>query len=112
MRERKFYSKTEIDSNQTYHRTGMRIGVSSLSRPGSGAQKNLTNLLRQNGCIHSAGLSGQQHQQQWYPLNNSVTNHLHFAGSEPNLYQFGQLNPPQQQQQKPKVIEKITAFFK
>ncbi|OTF77761.1 FERM domain-containing protein, partial [Euroglyphus maynei] len=50
------------------HRTGMRIGISSLSRPGS-VQKNAAHLLLQGGCVHTNGNSSNL-----------------CAGSEPNLY--------------------------
>ncbi|KAH9517641.1 FERM C-terminal PH-like domain, variant 2 [Dermatophagoides farinae] len=84
-------------SNNNYpHRTGMRIGVSSLSRPGSAQKKHAAHLLLHGGCIHT----NHQHSNQNIPLslllngqtsssNGILSNSLNLsAGSEPNLY-FG-----------------------
>lgn len=62
------------------HRTGMRIGVSSLNRPYS-AQKN--KLLLHGGCVHNNNSSLP------YPAGCCSNIESLSAGSEPNLYWNG-----------------------
>lgn len=69
------------------HRTGMRIGVSSLSRPYS-AQKNRLNTLLHGGCIHNSGALNSIPSPFGAKCCSNMADPISTlsAGSEPNLY--------------------------